>query len=265
MSSGRHPGRRRGNTSGLLGLLVAVLAIPVVVLVAVPVWAVVMGLAASAAPSPTPSPPTSAVATAAPTPAPTAPPEVEDAAIADAQAALAGLEDVPGESLAQYYRESFGQTWYDQDRNGCDTRNDILGRDLTGTTIKADTNGCKVLAGTLLDPYTGSTVDFVSGTDTSVLVQIDHLVPLAWAWRHGAEFWDDATRTAFANDPANLRATAGEVNQSKSDSGPADWLPPDAGAHCTYAIDFITVLDAWGLGVDDAERSALEDVLASCG
>jgi len=171
---------------------------------------------------------------------------------------------VSGDSIARYYRESFGQAWYDQDRNGCDTRNDMLRRDLSDIVTKTGTNGCKVLTGTLVDPYTGEAIDFVSGTDTSSLVQIDHLVPLAWAWRHGAEFWTDDERRAFSNDPENLRATSGSVNQSKSDSGPDAWMPPSDVAHCTYARDFITVLAQWQLGVGTEDRRALESVLATC-
>ncbi|WP_202980881.1 HNH endonuclease family protein [Microbacterium lushaniae] len=181
-----------------------------------------------------------------------------------ARAALTGLETVSGQSIARYYRESFGTAWHDLDRNGCDTRNDVLRRDLHDTVLKDGTNGCKVLAGVLVDPYTGERVEFVSGTDTSVLVQIDHLVPLAWAWRHGAEFWSDQERLAFANDPDNLRATAGAVNQSKGDSGPEEWLPPSEAAHCVYVSDYVAVLDEWDLGVTGEERTALERVLARC-
>jgi hypothetical protein len=97
-----------------------------------------------------------------------------------------------------------------------------------------------------------------------VLVQIDHLVPLSWAWRHGAEFWSDDERVAFANDPGNLRATSGSVNQSKGDSGPGEWMPPAAGAHCAYAMDFVAVLAEWRLGIDDGDRAALERTLSSC-
>ncbi|MDX2377217.1 HNH endonuclease family protein [Microbacterium sp. LRZ72] len=179
--------------------------------------------------------------------------------------ALAELETVDGQSIARYYRESFGQAWYDQDRNGCDTRNDILGRDLDDAVFKADTGGCKVLAGTLEDPYTGEVVQFVSGPDTSARVQIDHMVALSWAWRHGAEFWTDEQRTAFANDPDNLRATAGGVNQSKSDSGPSEWMPPAEAVRCDYARDVVAVLAEWELGIGDADRWALEGVLVGCG
>ncbi len=181
-----------------------------------------------------------------------------------ARETLTALDTVPGQSIARYYREAFGTAWHDLDRNGCDTRNDVLRRDLDDAVLKAGTNGCKVLSGVLVDPYTGERVEFVSGTDTSALVQIDHLVPLAWAWRHGAEFWSEQDRLAFANDPDNLRATAGAVNQSKGDSGPAEWMPPAETSQCGYAADYIAVLGEWDLGVTGDDRAALEQVLARC-
>jgi hypothetical protein len=157
-----------------------------------------------------------------------------------------------------YDRALFGQTWADVDRNGCDTRNDILGRDLDDVEFKQGTRDCKVLAGTLQDPYSGTTVSFTSGKDTSVLVQIDHIVPLAWAWYHGARDWTDLQREGFANDPRNLLAVNGDDNQGKSDSGPALWMPPAEDYSCEYIERFVAVLVAYDLtiGSDDAQQVA---------
>ncbi|MDP3208284.1 MAG: HNH endonuclease family protein, partial [Rhodoglobus sp.] len=143
--------------------------------------------------------------------------------------------------VADYDRDLFGQNGFDLDRNGCDTRNDILRRDLLDIVLKADTNGCKVLRGTLIDPYSGQAIDFISGETTSFEVQIDHLVPLAWAWQNGASLWTIDRRTEFANDPENLLAVEGGLNQEKSASGPAEWLPPNRAFHCDYAAGFATV------------------------
>ena len=152
---------RRKKLPGALWANALIVIIAVVAVIAVPTWE---GLTASGDEP------------AAPRPAASADPSV-DAATALAQ--LAALPSVPGTAAAKYERSAFGDAWYDQDRNGCDTRNDILGRDLIDITVKDNTNGCKVLTGTLLDPYTGETIDFVSGVDTSVEVQIDHVVPLS--------------------------------------------------------------------------------------
>ncbi|GAA1945641.1 hypothetical protein GCM10009776_04440 [Microbacterium deminutum] len=189
------------------------------------------------------------------------------ASVSDADAAiarLAMLEVVAGYSDARYDRDRFGETWADVDRNGCDTRNDTLGRDLLDPVFKPGTRDCKVLSGLLVDPYDGTHVDFVSGRNTSALVQIDHVVALAWAWRHGAESWTDAQRTAFANDPRNLVAASEEMNQAKSDSGPSEWLPPVAELRCGYVENFVDVLDAYDLGIDPADKDAAQAVLERC-
>lgn len=181
-----------------------------------------------------------------------------------ALAQLAGLEVVSGYADAPYDRDRFGQRWADVDRNGCDTRNDILGRDLQEPVFKAGTNECKVLGGILTDPYDGGHVDFVSGADTSVLVQIDHVVALAWAWHHGAEHWTDDERTAFANDPRNLVAASERMNQEKSAFGPSEWLPPVAEFRCGYIESVVEVLVAYDLGINADDKAAAQAVLERC-
>ncbi len=185
-----------------------------------------------------------------------------------ALAAIAGPDQRPtspnGSGVADgssYEREQFGTAWADVDRNGCDTRNDVLRRDLTATTIDAD--GCTVLTGVLADPYTGRRIVFARGKG-SALVQIDHVVALAAAWSSGAASWDRRTREAFANDPANLLAVDGPANQDKGASDAAAWLPPDPGFACVYALRQIRVKAAYGLSVTDDERAALDDALDTC-
>ncbi|MDN3495191.1 HNH endonuclease family protein [Planococcus sp. APC 4015] len=178
--------------------------------------------------------------------------------------ALMGLPVVAGQASTQYDRDFFGSAWTDVDRNGCDTRNDILGRDLLEPTFKADTNGCKVLSGVLVDPYDGRSVDFVSGSDTSVLVQIDHVVALGWAWHHGGEYWSDDVRVRFANDPVNLVAASEQMNQEKSAFGPSEWLPPVAELRCPFIEQWVEVLVAYGLSINESDRNVASAVLAQC-
>jgi len=163
-----------------------------------------------------------------------------------------------------YLRAAFGPAWADADRNGCDTRNDVLARDLTDVTYKPGTHDCVVTSGTLADPYTGTTVTFTKGADTSPLVQIDHIVPLAYAWRHGASAWTDARRLAFANDQNNLQATSGSANQAKSSKGPAAWMPADRADWCQYATQFATTLITWDLTTTADDKAALATGLATC-
>ena len=163
-----------------------------------------------------------------------------------------------------YDRAKFGQAWSDVDHNGCDTRNDVLRRDLAPRVVKPGAKACLVLSGTLHDPYTGRTISFVRGANTSSAVQIDHVVPLSDAWQKGAQQWTTPRRTALANDPLNLLAVDGLTNQRKSDGDAATWLPPDGAYRCSYAARQIAVKAKYGLWVTSAERDALKRILAAC-
>lgn len=182
---------------------------------------------------------------------------VTAADLAAARAALAALPVRPASSSSGYSREQFGQAWADVDRNGCDTRNDVLRRDLTDVTLKPGTSDCVVLSGTLADPYTGSVVRFERGAG-STSVQIDHLVALSDAWRTGAQSWPASRRERLANDPANLLAVDGRANQDKGDGDAATWLPPEHGYRCVYVIRQARVKVAYGLWVTAAERDAID-------
>ncbi|CAL8899717.1 calcium-binding protein [Kocuria varians] len=181
--------------------------------------------------------------------------------------ALAALGTLPVKGRAPktgYSRDEFGPRWADTDHNGCDTRNDVLRRDLTGITVTPGTHGCKVRTGTLLSPYSGGTVDFLAGQDTSSQVQIDHVVALSDAWQKGAQQLDAARRTALANDPLNLLAVDGPANNRKSDGDAATWLPPAAGERCEYVATQIAVKQRYELWVTDAEKQAMVKVLDTC-
>ncbi|KLO33320.1 HNH endonuclease family protein [Mycobacterium haemophilum] len=169
-----------------------------------------------------------------------------------------------------YHRSAFGDPWDDNNdaplgHNGCDTRDDILTRDLVDKTfvsIKRCPNA--VATGTLHDPYTNKTIAFHRGAKVGESVQIDHIVPLAYAWDMGAYGWPDRQRLRFANDPANLLAVDGQANQDKSDSPPARWMPPNAAFACQYAMQFIAVLRGYQLPVDEASTGVLRQAAATC-
>lgn len=179
---------------------------------------------------------------------------------ADALRALPGRDE---EDAPDYSREAFGEAWADVDHNGCDTRNDILARDLAGVTLKRGST-CVVASGHLHDPYTGQDIAFTRGVDTSEAVQIDHVVALADAWRAGAWRWSEERRQRFANEPMNLLAVDGPTNRDKGDARADQWMPPRAAFHCEYAVRQIRVKSEWGLSVTEGERRALGDALATC-
>ncbi len=186
---------------------------------------------------------------------------------ADGGSALAALGTLAVKGRAPktgYDRLAFGQAWADVDHNGCDTRNDVLRRDLSPYVLKSGTKGCVVVSGTLHDPYSGRTIAFARGADTSSLVQIDHVVPLSDAWQKGAQQWTAPKRTALANDLLNLLAVDGPLNQSKSDGDAATWLPPSTGYRCSYAARQIAVKAKYGLWVTTAEKDAMRRILATC-
>jgi hypothetical protein len=162
-----------------------------------------------------------------------------------------------------YDRALFGQAWLDVDRNGCDTRNDMLKRDLTGISY-TNSVPCKVQSGTLKDPYTGTSIEFVRGSGTSNAVQIDHVVALSDAWQKGAQQLTIEQRTAFANDPLNLQSTDGPTNQKKGDGDAATWLPPNKGFRCEYVARQISVKSTYSLWVTQAEHDAMATILGGC-
>lgn len=189
---------------------------------------------------------------------------VSDATVTAEQTALEVLAALPVKGRAPktgYDRDQFGQRWLDIDRNGCDTRNDILARDLTATTKSGP---CKVLTGVLADPFTATTIDFVRGQDTSADVQIDHVVALSDAWQKGAQQLTADQRATFANDPLNLLAVDGAANAQKGDGDAATWLPKNKAFRCTYVARQVSVKATYGLWVTQAEHDAIERILLTC-
>jgi hypothetical protein len=163
-----------------------------------------------------------------------------------------------------YTRAQFGPAWADVDRNGCDTRNDILKRDLTSITYRAKTRNCVVESGTLVDRYSGETINFVKGNISSMEVQIDHVVALSNAWQTGAFKLSTDQRRALSNDPLNLFAVKGRLNSQKGDGDAATWLPPLKNFRCSYVAQQIAVKAKYSLWVTAPEKAAMVSILAKC-
>ncbi len=184
---------------------------------------------------------------------------------------LAGIAVVPDRARRHDYRRSaFGDAWDDDNdapggHNGCDTRDDILNRDLADIT-QVSTKRCPdaVATGTLHDPYTNATVAFTRGAGVGESVQIDHIVPLAYAWDMGASGWPYRKRLRFANDPANLLAVAGRANQDKGDAQPALWMPANTAFACQYAMAYLAVLRGYALRLDQPSADTLRRAAATC-
>lgn len=160
-----------------------------------------------------------------------------------------------------YSRSQFGSGW--RDMGNCDIRNIILARDMTNVQLMAATD-CRVVSGILTDPYTGKTIAFMRGANTSDDVQIDHVVALSDAWQKGAQQLSPDLRVELANDPLNLLAVDGKTNNDKSDSDAASWLPPNKAYRCQYIARQIAVKLRYTLWVTQAEHDAMSKVLVAC-
>lgn len=227
----------------------------------------------SSAPTPSPTPTTTAEPAVDETPLDpatvTTPDTVASVSITDrtatATTAMALLETLPVKGRAPktgYDRTAqFGTAWLDVDRNGCDTRNDILTRDLEPETREGV---CKVITGTLNDPYTGKIINFVRGNVTSMAVQIDHVVALMNAWESGAQQLTAAQRVTLANDPMNLFAVDGPTNSQKGAGDAATWLPPQKSFRCEYVAHQVSVKATYHLWVTQAEHDAIARILTTC-
>jgi hypothetical protein len=180
--------------------------------------------------------------------------EGSGAAAGDAEAQLDKLVVAKAGSMKGYSRDKFPH-WRSTGKN-CDVRDSVLKRD--GTKVKF--SGCNVVAGTWKSLYDGKQLTAPTQVD------IDHMVPLANAWRSGASAWTTARRRDFANDldDPQLVAVSASSNRSKGDQDPSTWKPSDTGAWCEYARDWIAVKTHWKLTVTTAEKSALADMLEKC-
>ena len=202
-----------------------------------------------------------AAASPSPSPSPSSAPE-PSASVAEPGTALAALETLSIKGRAPktgYDRDEFGAGWVDVDRNGCDTRNDMLRLRLVDLEMSGT---CKVMAGDLLDPFTGEWIHFERGGTSEV--DIDHLVALSDAWQKGAQQWEFAQRVAFANDPLNLEPVDAGENRAKGDGDAATWLPPDSAFRCEYVARQIAVKVKYGVWVTPAEHDAMATVLGTC-
>ena len=178
-----------------------------------------------------------------------------------ATADLGELQVASPGSMSGYSRETF-RHWSKASDFGwappqasCDSREAALVRD--GQNVEAG-SGCKVTSGSWYDPYTDQTFSNPQDLD------IDHVVPLANAWRSGASSWNDEQRERYANDPDVLLSVEDNANQEKGDKGPEAWKPPNKGEWCDYADRWISIKTKYDLSVNEQEKEALDQMLSTC-
>lgn len=162
------------------------------------------------------------------------------------------------EDRTGYERTKF-RHWVDADRDGCNTRQEVLKQEALTTPVQGA--GCSLTGGTWRSLYDDTSFEDARGLD------IDHLVPLAEAWDSGASSWTAKERQEYANDlgdDRDLIAVSAKSNRSKGDQDPGTWLPPAAGYRCTYVTDWVADKTRWGLDIDAAEQAAIADTLTRC-
>lgn len=184
---------------------------------------------------------------------------VDTSAVADGTLSDLTVNDNPVPPEKYNRVEQFGPAWKDVDHNGCDTRNDILARDLTVQEMR---NACVITAGQLADPYSGERIDFRKKEASKV--QIDHVVALENAWQSGAYNLTQEDREALANDPDNLLAVNGHDNMAKGSKSADQWMPPNSAYACAYASKQVQIKSRYALTVTTPEKQALADALATC-
>ena len=158
-------------------------------------------------------------------------------------------------ALFPHWRDASTWGWPVAPDNDCNARNAALYRD--GKSVKMSST-CTNLTGTWTDPYSANIFNSASDID------IDHIVPLAEAWRSGASKWDTKKRTQFANDPLVLVSSWDRLNQSKGDKDPAAWVPPNTVSHCLYATRWVHVKGKYNLTLGSDEKSKLSAMLKTC-
>ncbi|WP_067700357.1 HNH endonuclease family protein [Nocardia jejuensis] len=186
--------------------------------------------------------------------------------IAGARADLERLTVAWNRNWESYERDAFGPGWSGRGgeaalADGCTARETVMKRDLTETRL-AESNSCMVLSGTLNDPYAGERLSYDRFKASDI--EIDHVVALGDAWRSGASQWSAQQRQRFANDIGNLLAVQKQANQDKGSKTPDQWKPREA-FRCDYARRWVAVKARWDLTVQPTEKSALQDMLATCG
>lgn len=156
---------------------------------------------------------------------------------------------MPGLHLQHYTRSQFGSGWSDVDRDCQNSRMEVLVEQSVGPVHFKDSRECSVRSGKWISPFTGATIYNASSID------IDHVVPLKWAWEHGASTWSYEQRVAFANDPANLLSVEASLNRSKGAKGVDEWLPPKN--QCQYIARFMRVMKKYPLDVEPQKLNSI--------
>ena len=155
-----------------------------------------------------------------------------------------------------YRRSAFGHGWNDSDVDCQNSRAEALIATSNTSVRFASNENCRVVSGRWISPFTGQIIQNSSNID------IDHVVPLKWAWEHGANNWSQSERERFANDMANLWPVEASLNRSKGARSPDEWLPPSG--QCGYVARFVRIVKQYNLKPTKPEAQWLNAFLERC-
>lgn len=165
---------------------------------------------------------------------------------------------------AKYDRKEWSH-WSNVGDSKCwNIREEILKRDgkdvklLDKNKKETTSSPCYIVSGTWYDPYSGENITSAS------MIDIDHIVPLNYAVKMGAENWDANKKQQFANDPDNLLAVSSRENRSKGAKGPSEYMPPNKAYHCEYATKFSSIVKKYNLNVTGSDKRALSQGIQGC-
>ena len=152
----------------------------------------------------------------------------------------------------KYSRSKFGSGWRDNDKDCQNSRMEALISQSVAPLKYKTSDNCKVVSGRWNSPYSGKTIYKASDID------IDHVVPLKWAWEHGANKWSKKKRVEIANDPINLLSVEASLNRQKGAKGLDGWLPPQN--ICQYILRFERVRKTYNLTLNSPELKSYSSI-----
>lgn len=155
-----------------------------------------------------------------------------------------------------YSRDLFPH-WLDADGDCQNLRHELLISQSGNPASFTKRNECYVASGSWKDPYSSQV--FHAARD----VHIDHVVPLYFAFKHGADKWTLDKRTRFANDVDNLLVVSGVLNEEKGAKDITQWLPPNQSYQCKYMVKFVEIIDKYDIELSSFEIGRYSEVYSS--
>lgn len=170
---------------------------------------------------------------------------------------FAGLNGLSKRNQNLYYNEDDWPYWLMA--GGCqNVRTQILAATSDTGVTWTNPRHCEIREGHWIDPYTGDEYQ------RAAKLEVDHIIPPAYANAANGYQWDDGIRAQFANDPLNLVPVGRSIQKKKRDRGIGNWQPPNEDYHCQYAASWRDVAKRYDLDLFPEDRSRMNTILKDC-